>query len=113
MPRSTRESAGSLRNVRFFNRPFGVKHFQTIHCSSVDVAQGSRFSSESAPRPLYGAFVVKELARQQIFRPSSVFVFDLKDRFFRPTRTSPWSPRGQGWPLHQPCGMLRLYQAIP
>ena len=33
---------------------------------------GSRFSSESAPRPLYGAFVVKEFARQQIFCPSSV-----------------------------------------
>jgi hypothetical protein len=34
------ESAGSLRNVRFSNRPFGVKHFQTIHRSSVDVAHG-------------------------------------------------------------------------
>jgi hypothetical protein len=33
---------------------------------------GSCFSSESAPRPLYGAFVVKEFARQQIFCPSSV-----------------------------------------
>ena len=43
---------------------------------------GSCFSSESAPRPLYGAFVVKEFARRQIFCPSSVFVFDLKDRFF-------------------------------
>jgi len=28
---------------------------------------GSRFSSESAPRPLYGAFVVKEFAGQQTF----------------------------------------------
>src|SRR5438552_3427737 len=26
--------------VRFSNRPFGVKHFQTIHHSSVDVAHG-------------------------------------------------------------------------
>ena len=34
------ESAGSLRNVRFSNRPFGVKHFQTIHRSSVDVTHG-------------------------------------------------------------------------
>ena len=51
----------------------------------------------------------RSLLGQQIFCPSSVFVFDFKDRFFRPTRTSPWSPRGQGWPLHQPCGMLRLF----
>jgi hypothetical protein len=34
------ESAGSLRNVRFSNRPFGVKHFQTIHRYSVDIAHG-------------------------------------------------------------------------
>src|SRR6516164_5360895 len=28
------------RDVRFSNRPFGVKHFQTIHPCSVDVAHG-------------------------------------------------------------------------
>jgi len=28
------------RDVRFSNRPFGVKHFQTIHHCSVDVARG-------------------------------------------------------------------------
>jgi hypothetical protein len=27
-------------HVRFSNRPFGVKHFQTIHRCSVDVARG-------------------------------------------------------------------------
>jgi hypothetical protein len=27
-------------NVRFSNRPFGVKHFQTIHRCNVDVARG-------------------------------------------------------------------------
>ena len=27
-------------NVRFSNRPFGVKRFQTIHQHSVDVAHG-------------------------------------------------------------------------
>src|SRR3954447_15367776 len=27
-------------DVRFSNRPFGVKHFQTIHHCSVDVAHG-------------------------------------------------------------------------
>src|SRR5258706_13641006 len=29
-----------LVNVRFSNRPFGVKHFQTIHQCGVDVARG-------------------------------------------------------------------------
>ena len=29
-----------IRNVRFSNRPFGVKRFQTIHPLSVDVAHG-------------------------------------------------------------------------
>src|SRR4029078_8779631 len=28
------------RNVRLSNRPFGVKHFQTVHHCSVDVAHG-------------------------------------------------------------------------
>src|SRR5262249_27258903 len=28
------------RDVRFSNRPFGVKHFQTIHLCGVDVARG-------------------------------------------------------------------------
>ena len=28
------------RHVRFSNRPFGVKRFQTIHHCSVDVAHG-------------------------------------------------------------------------
>ena len=28
------------RDVRFSNRPLGVKHFQTIHPCSVDVAHG-------------------------------------------------------------------------
>src|SRR5450759_2707118 len=31
---------GLRGNVRFSNRPFGVKHFQTIHHCNVDVARG-------------------------------------------------------------------------
>ena len=31
---------GPILNVRFSNRPFGVKRFQTIHQHSVDVAHG-------------------------------------------------------------------------
>src|SRR5450830_836720 len=34
------QSAPVPINVRFSNRPFGVKHFQTIHHCSVDVAHG-------------------------------------------------------------------------
>ena len=37
----------------------GVKRFQTIYHYSVMSLAGSCFSSESAPRPLYGAFLVK------------------------------------------------------
>ena len=33
-------SARSINNVRFSNRPFGVKRIQTIHHYSVDVAHG-------------------------------------------------------------------------
>ena len=33
-------SAVALLNDRFSNRPFGVKHFQTIHLGSFDVAHG-------------------------------------------------------------------------
>ena len=29
-----------MGDVRFSNRPFGVKHFQTIHPCGVDVARG-------------------------------------------------------------------------
>ena len=32
--------AGLADDVRFSNRPFGVKHFQAIHLCSVDVARG-------------------------------------------------------------------------
>ena len=32
--------AGISFHVRFSNRPFGVKHFQTIQHCSIDVAQG-------------------------------------------------------------------------
>src|SRR3989454_11407697 len=35
-----KETAGIRRNVRFSNRPFRVKRFQTIHHYSVDVAHG-------------------------------------------------------------------------
>ncbi len=72
-------------DVRFSNRPFGVKHFQTIHRYSVDVAHGLVLLFGTAPRPLYGAFLVKKfLCRAAHHFPSSVSVFDLKVRSFVP-----------------------------
>src|SRR5215467_7398475 len=54
-----KNSTGAKR-VRFSNRPFGVKRFQTIYHRSVDVARGSVLlfgtgtrSSESAPGPFH------------------------------------------------------------
>ena len=35
-----RTSRSALNNVRFSNRPFGVKHFQTVRRCSVDVTHG-------------------------------------------------------------------------
>ena len=43
---------GGPLDVRFSNRPFGVKHFQTIHHAVSMSLAGSCFSSESAPRAL-------------------------------------------------------------
>jgi hypothetical protein len=37
---SKADIATDIRYVRFSNRPFGVKRFQTIHHDSVDVARG-------------------------------------------------------------------------
>jgi hypothetical protein len=42
-----RGSEGDV-NVRFSNRPFGVKHFQTVHRCSVDViAVASSFTAQA------------------------------------------------------------------
>jgi hypothetical protein len=40
-------------NVRFSNRPVGVKRFQTIHRYSVDVSRGLVLLSGMAPRPFH------------------------------------------------------------
>src|ERR1700684_2957200 len=43
----------SSLDVRFSNRPFGVKHFQTIHHAVSMSLTGSCFSSESASGPFH------------------------------------------------------------
>ena len=61
---------------------------------------GSCFSSDSAPRPLYGAFFVKEFARAAHLFPSSVSCRDddqrgarFRARFNRATTLYPIGPR--------------------
>ena len=49
-------------DVCFSNRPFEVKHFQTIRRCSVDVAHGLVLLFGIGTRPLYGVFFVKEFA---------------------------------------------------
>ena len=47
-------SAARSGDVRFSNRPFGVKHFQAISTTAMSMSlTGSRFSSESAPGPFH------------------------------------------------------------
>src|SRR5258706_9102419 len=77
---------------------------------------GSCFSSESAPRPLYGVFLygvffVKELARAA--KLSFVgFLVRSQSPFFRPDLRIA-DVDAQAWLSPQPCGMLRPCQAIP
>ena len=57
---------------RFSNRPSGSSAFRPSTTPVSMSLAGSRFSSDSAPRPLYGAFFVKEFARAAHLFPSSV-----------------------------------------
>src|SRR5262245_5163627 len=43
----------SADDVRFSNRPVGVKHFQAIHTAASMSLAGSRFSTDSAQRPFH------------------------------------------------------------
>src|SRR5271155_2790682 len=52
-------------DVRFSNRPFGVKRFQTIHHYSVDVAHGLVLLFRIGTKALVWGFLVKE------FRPAT------------------------------------------
>ena len=51
--KTLRQQTADPINVRFSNRPFGVKRFQGIHWSVSTSLAGSRFSSESAPGPFH------------------------------------------------------------
>jgi hypothetical protein len=76
----------SAAHVRFSNRPFRVKRFQTIHHYSVDVAHGLALLFGIGTKALVWDFFSQEVqAWWRIFFPSSFFA-DLKVRFFFPSR---------------------------
>jgi hypothetical protein len=58
----TKQTLNKVRSdVRFSNRPFGVKHFQTIHRTSVDVARGLVLLFGIGTRALVWGFLSQEL----------------------------------------------------
>src|SRR5664279_1027431 len=67
---------------------------------------GSRFSSESAPRPLYGAFLVKKFKQG-----SASFLFDLKVCFFVPTVVSLTPARAEAVKVGR-CTNLAAYFSL-
>ena len=71
---------------------------------------GSCFSSESAPRPLYGAFLVKKFKQGGASFFFVSFFVRFESLFLRPDRgfAHAGARRScQGWPLYQPCGILQ------
>src|SRR5215472_3257572 len=52
-PSHSRHFVATRQVGRFSNRPFEVKHFQTIRTAMSMSLTGSRFSSESAPGPFH------------------------------------------------------------
>ena len=65
---------------------------------------------------VWGFFCQGVSARRRIFYPSSVSLFDPKSPFLRPDpqqRQAVARRSCQGWPPHQPRGMLRPCQATP
>ncbi|MFZ0054302.1 MAG: hypothetical protein WAL09_05745, partial [Pseudolabrys sp.] len=69
-----------IRNVRFSNRPFGVKRFQAIHHYSVDVAHGlvllygigtkalPSWDSRTRRNNLFGGLAVRRMVGQADMR---------------------------------------------
>src|SRR5271170_51351 len=73
---------------------------------------GSRFSSESAPRPLYGAFFVKEIWQGALFFFASFFVRS-EGRFFVPIRTSLESARAGAVKVGRRANLARHTPPFP
>jgi hypothetical protein len=97
------------RTIQNINRIVGNKYhgFQGFD-------RGAARAYRNMVLPCMGLFLSRSSPERQIFCPSSVSLFDLKARFFVPTRrfADVVARRScQGWPPRQPCGMLRACQA--
>jgi hypothetical protein len=94
-------------HVGFSNRPFEVKHFQTIRHRNVHVAHGLALLFGIGTR-VWG-FFCQEVRQCNACLPSSVSLFDLKARFFVPTRS-----RGQydGGTINAWDGQLKACGAV-
>ncbi len=72
-------------DVRFSNRPFGVKHFQTIHRYSVDVAHGLVLLFGIGTKALVWGFFSQEVFMQSGTSFSFVgFLVRSESPFLRP-----------------------------
>ena len=110
-PAAPDRSAIALANVRFSNRPFGVKRFQTIHQHSVDVAHGLvLLFGIGAKAPCMGFSLSRNLSMAAHLFSSSVSCFDLNVRFFILTRASLRSMRAESVQIRLVpiCAMLAL-----
>ena len=102
-----------------FSSLIGRSGSSTFRLSTTAVSMsltGSCFSSESAPRPLYGAFLVKEFKQSGASFFFVSFFVRSESLFLRPDRgfAHAGARRScQGWLSYQPCGMLRPCQATP
>ena len=109
---STRKLVGNLFELEDLGAQ-DLKGRSVANCPLYDIELALlRARKKPARAPCMELSFVKEFAQQRIFVLRHFFVRSQRP-FLRPPRTSPWSTRGQGWPLHQPCGVLRSYQAIP
>lgn len=82
----------------------------------IPITPAARPHVPSARFPCMELFLSRSSPGQQIFCPSSVSLFDLKARFFVPTRGLLTSSRAGAVKVGrrpQPCGILRACQAIP
>src|SRR6516165_9170039 len=74
-------------HVRFSIRPVVVKRFQAIPHCGVDVSHGLALLFGIGIKSLVWGFFCQEVRQCNACLPSSVSLFDLKARFFVPTRS--------------------------
>src|SRR5271168_5250471 len=90
----------------------GSSTFRLSTCAVSMSLTGSRFSTESAPGPLYGAFFVKEIWQGALFFFASFFVRS-EGRFFVPIRTSLESARAGAVKVGRRANLARHTPPFP